>query len=388
MSASENNRVDVAVVGGGPIGSAAARHLAESGVTTALLASPEPPDYASSSGPFSSHYDEGRVTRISAFSPQWAELAVRSIERYGDIATRSGVSFHSPVGLAVIAPDAEVARGHGAELGADVRAMDPALLYSRTGIRAPEGGGHMIAYEGPPAGLVNPRLMVRAQAKLVERAGGHVVPAPVEAVRPNGAGVELDVAGSTIQADRILLATGAYGAELVGIDLEIERRLRTIVRAELGPGPLPSLILDDPDHPELDGLYWVPPVRFSNGRTLIKIGGDSLPMEVAGTAADIGPWFNRGGSEVEAEALVASLRSLLPDRTITWHDHRPCVVTYTSTDLPYIGWVDDNVAVAVGGCGAAAKSGDEIGRLAAAIVTDAEWPNSHLPAGLFSPRVR
>lgn len=381
-------RVEIAVIGSGMIGSAAARHLAESGVATALVGAVEPDDYATAPGPFASHYDEGRVTRITAFSPQWAELAVRSIERYGDIATRSGIAFHSPVGLAVVAPTAEAAADHGRALGADVRMMHETDLLNHTGIKVPDGGRHRVAYEGPPAGLINPRGLVRAQRALVERAGGRLVDTPVIAVRSSGDGVEVDAGGITVTCETAILATGGYGAEIAGIDLEIERRLRTIVRADVGPGPMPSLIHSEPAHPELDDLYWVPPVRFPNGRTLLKIGGDSLPMQRAESIEDITAWFNRGGSEAEAEVLLESLRTLLPDRTIVWSDHLPCVVTYTSTELPYIGFVDERVVVALGGCGAAAKSGDEIGRLAASVAAGTDWPNPRLPAGLFTPRIR
>jgi len=42
-----------------------------------------------------------------------------------------------------------------------------------------------------------------------------------------------------------------------------------------------------------------------------------------------------------------------------------CVITYTVNGYPYLDWLNDRTAVAVGGCGQAAKSSDEIGRLAA-----------------------
>jgi len=78
--------VDVAVIGRGLIGSAAARHLAEAGVSTALIGPAEPAERTSSPGPFSSHADEGRITRVTARNRQWATLAARSITRYPDIA--------------------------------------------------------------------------------------------------------------------------------------------------------------------------------------------------------------------------------------------------------------------------------------------------------------
>ena len=383
-----NERVDVAVIGSGMIGSAAARHLAEAGTAVALVGAAEPDDLSSAPGPFSSHYDEGRVTRISAFSPQWAELAARSIERYGDLATRSGETFHMPAGLAVIAVEAEFAGEVGAELGADVRSMTGDELLARTGIRVPEGGGHRVVYEGPPAGVINPRAMVRAQRRLVERAGGRLIDDVVTGLRPASAGVEIVAASGTVTAGTVVLATGAYGAGLAGVDLEIERRLHTVVRAEVGPGPLPALIHPEAAHPDLESLYWVPPLRYPNGRTLLKIGGVGVPVETASSTSEVDRWFRSGGSAAVADSLRDSIGTLLPGRTMAWSDQQPCVLTYTPTDLPYVGFVDDRVVVALGGCGAAAKSSDEIGRLAAAVASGAAWPNPRLPAGLFTPRVR
>ena len=87
---------DVAVVGRGLIGASAARHLAESGIKVVLIGPDEPFDRRASSGPFCSHPDEGRITRVAGRTAIWSQLAARSIERYPDIAARSGISFHNP----------------------------------------------------------------------------------------------------------------------------------------------------------------------------------------------------------------------------------------------------------------------------------------------------
>jgi len=49
---SDMEQFEVVVVGGGMIGSAAARHLAEAGRRTALVAAPEPQDWTTDGGPF------------------------------------------------------------------------------------------------------------------------------------------------------------------------------------------------------------------------------------------------------------------------------------------------------------------------------------------------
>ena len=89
------------------IGSAAARHLAEDGVSTALIEPTEPVDRQGSAGPFSSHPDAGRITRVFDRSPVWSTLAARSIDRYGDIESRSGIGFYNNSGVVAAFEDVQ-----------------------------------------------------------------------------------------------------------------------------------------------------------------------------------------------------------------------------------------------------------------------------------------
>ena len=150
--------VSVAVIGRGLIGSAAARHLAEAGVTTALVGPDEPVDRRASSGPFSSHADEGRITRIAGRTALWSEVAARSIARYSDIETRSGIPFHTSCGLvSVFATAADWGRagsasrqrrpaGRGWVGPRRVRHHPDERLASH--VRGPAGGPH----QPPPVG--------------------------------------------------------------------------------------------------------------------------------------------------------------------------------------------------------------------------------------------
>ena len=54
---------DFVVVGRGMMGAAAARHLAKTGASVALVGRGEPADWKAHDGVFSSHYDSGRITR-------------------------------------------------------------------------------------------------------------------------------------------------------------------------------------------------------------------------------------------------------------------------------------------------------------------------------------
>ncbi len=378
---------DVAVIGRGLIGAAAARHLVEAGHRVALVGSGELADYAASNGPFSSHYDQGRITCIGSPNSIWSELAARSIDRYGDIAARSGISFHEPRGMAHVSSHTQAALDNAAARGGNARRVERDWLRATPGIAIrPDHPGHVF-YEGPPAGVINPRRLVAAQTALALAGGATLVDSPASAISRHTNGFHV-ACGSTINADKILLATGAYGAELVGVKLVVQRRLRTIVLAELGPGrKIPAFVDDSPEHPELDEIYWVPPVPFPDGRTMLKIGGNSLPMIIAESDADILAWFRAGGSEREVAPFQQTIRPLLPDAKTTSWAHKPCVVTYTDAELPYLGFVDAGVAVALGASGSGAKSSDEIGRLAATLVSDPGWNDPVLELGSFAPQM-
>ena len=118
---------------------------------------------------------------------------------------------------------------------------------------------------------------------------------------------------------------------------------------------------------------------------MLKIGGYDPAATMADDVPTVVDWFRSGGSVAEADDLEARLREFLPDRTIRSRDFKPCVVTNTPHDLPWIDWVDDRVAVAVGGCGSAAKSADEIGRLAGTLFTEAGWTDPVLKLESFRP---
>ncbi|WP_420625564.1 NAD(P)/FAD-dependent oxidoreductase [Candidatus Poriferisodalis sp.] len=377
------SNVEVAVVGRGLIGSAAARHLAEAGRSVALIGPGEPADYATSEGPFASHYDEGRITRMIDPDPTWSQLAIRSIARYADIEERSSVPFHTGAGLVYASAEPRADLALALELNVDAREVTATEVAERFGIDM--SSAETIILESAPAGHINPRRMIVAQNRLAGAAGGVIVDAPASAAASTRNGVQLTVGNDTMLADKVLLCTGAWAAELVAVDLPLERTLRTILLAELADGPtLPSLISRAETDSDRD-VYWVPPVQFPDGRTMLKIGGYDRSVGRATNPADIVDWFRSGGSPTEADGLEDRLRALLPDRAIRSRDMKPCVVTDTPHGLPWIDWIDDRVAVAIGGCGSAAKSADEVGRLAGTLFSDEGWSDPVLKLASFKP---
>ena len=125
---------EVAVVGRGLIGSAAARHLAESAQRVVVVGPDEPINRRTSPGPFCSHPDEGRITRVAGRTAIWSQLAARSIARYADIAERSGIEFHVECGFVSSSPKISEWLENSATAGGNARTVNAEWVSKNTGI--------------------------------------------------------------------------------------------------------------------------------------------------------------------------------------------------------------------------------------------------------------
>ena len=194
--------------------------------------------------------------------------------------------------------------------------------------------------------------------------------------------------GEEVKARRAVVAVGAYvqAFGLVPEPLPVTSVGITALFFRVD-GEAAEVLADMPGmlwHEEGDQhwLYSVPPTRYPDGNVWFKIGGyrDSGPVT---TRDEIDHWHRSDGGQSEAAFLrrwVAEHIPLLAGREA----HRVgCVITEAATGVPIIREVAPNVVVATGCGGAAAKSCDEIGRLAAVLSARGEW-SSTLDAALFA----
>lgn len=386
---------DYLVIGKGMIGTSALRFLSQINEKTAIIGPSEPKDWQKHSGLFASHYDEGRITRILDEDETWALLAKRSIEHYALIEKGSGVSFYSPVGGLQVAPPSKNPSDYATKLqlvnqqlsvgiqemsNAQMRKQFPYFDFPLD---------FMGFYENPIAGYLNPRRLIEAQLILAQKNHAHIIDQTVASVHNQGNFVEVQTqAGEYYRAKRVLLATGAYSNLLWPQPLDLLLKALTILFARIPQNELehftkmPTLIYEGIQHPNIPDIYLLPPVLYPDGNYYIKIGSSnySAPLH---SHTDFLHWFHSNGSISEAEALKDVLCKIMPSLENAPMHSKPCVTTHTDHGAPYIDMLEDQrIFIAIGGCGAAAKSSVEIGKMAALLTQHGQW-HYDLPQTLF-----
>ena len=366
-------RFDVIVIGGGMMGAPCARYLAEAGRSVALVAAPEPRG-ANSDGPFASHHDAARITRRVAADPIWSRLSCRSIDRYADLEARSGKRIFHETGAVMAGPRDGPMEGFTESFLKVAAALPPPPpilgicdAWERTGLALPDGSA--ISHETRLGGWIDPRAMRDAQMALAREAGAILY--PTSATAQDGGIVTL-ADGARIEGAQVVVATGPHAASdgLLPRVPMMTVWARTIAFARLSEAEgarladMPSVIWvpDGWDH----DLYMLPPVRYPDGRLYLKIGGQLDGPRIR-SAVKMRAWFHGTGDVAFGDRLLAEMRGVLPGLAIEATHTEPCAVVWTETGHPYIERLDSQVTALCGGNGAAAKCGDEIGRLGAMV---------------------
>ena len=389
---------DVLVIGSGMIGSAAARHLSGSGMTVGLIGPEEPDDWARHDGVFASHYDHGRITRTLDRHEVWGRLAKRSIARYGAIEAAGGIRFHEPCGFLHVgptptSPDERLARAeaNGTALGTRFERLDDAGIKRRFPYLAfPPGSAGL--YEQDGAGAVNPRALVRTQQAAARSHDAVLIRDTALSVRKAKGLFDVRTrGGETYQSRKVLIATGAFTNHFDLIDgvLDLDVKAETVWLARVSPAEaerlrgMPSIWYDFGEHFAFPYAYILPPLLYPDGQYYAKIGVDRDPEADKTSLEAIQHFFHSGGHARRGEELRDLIEAIMPDVSFDGGLPKPCILTYTPHGLPMVDAVgEEGVFVAVGGCGGAAKSSDEIGRMAALLVQHGAWAHD-FDASLF-----
>lgn len=376
---------DVAIVGAGLMGSAAAKYLADSGMRCALIGRGEPGP-SEDGAVYASHYDEARIVRWLDKDARWGELARKSLEAFPEIELRTGISFHSASGfLRIDCNPSSSAAQQVTEYAAKAAIPHEVLSGHACKDRFPEfcaPDGSLIRHELSPAGHINPRKLISAQHAIFEATGGLRFKAIAERVVRQKNIFEIKLRGQSfpVRAKNVLIAAGASTNFFDILPPSCNGRLplniypETVLLARLPDHyvgsllKLPSMWIDYIEGYHVPHIYLLPPVLYPDGHSYIKIGADHDHDIGLSSLDDIEGYFKSNGSAGTTKTLARVLHDLLPE-TQKWKTiSKPCVLSYTNSGLPIIEELESRWYACAGGCGQAAKSSDAIGAAVASLI--------------------
>ena len=317
---------DVAVVGGGPIGLAAAWRVAQSGLRVTVLDAGEPGAWHVAAGMLAP------VAESSFGENALLELGLRAAAGFPGFAAELAEAAGEDPGLhrtgtLIVARDRDEAESLDRLLafrrrrGLEVERLLPSAARRTEPALAPTV---RLALDVAGDHSVDPRRLVAALRAAVRNAGGELREgARAERVTPHTVGL---AGGETVAAGAVLVAAGARTGALTGLPVRPVKGQVLRLRDPRGAGLVTRTIRTHDAYlvPRADGRYVL-------GATMEERGWDTAPtaggvFELLRDLSEVVP----GVLELEVEELLAGLRPATPD------------------NLPAIGPADGGVFVATG----------------------------------------
>ncbi len=326
--------LDVLVLGGGIMGCSTALHLAEAGMSVAVL---ERRGLCSSASGVNAGTLALQNKRVSLIP-----YALRSLEMWASMAERSGidVGYQRIGGINVAFTDAEadVLKSHAEEkrrAGAPVEVIDPA----RARELEPGLSSHVVlASFCALDGFASSTLTGRAYRKVLLRAGVDLREGfEVTSLARDGDGYRVGGGGATFVARRLVMAGGAWLGKLtrqLGAPLPVRLRINQVAVTERCPPILRRVLLH--------ALGFLTLKQSTNGTVLIGGG-----WQGSGT-------LDKSRTDMVRENLIGNLRlaqhtipALAKTRLVrTWHGFEGFVPDY----MPLAGELKELSNVFVVGC--------------------------------------
>jgi sarcosine oxidase len=220
------NHFDAIVLGTGGVGSAALMHLAARGLSVlGLDRFPPGHDRGSSHG-------QTRIIRLAYYEhPAYVPMLRRAYQLWGELESQTESKLYHEVGLVEVGrPDGMLlpgVRASAAEHGLELEELSEREFAARLpGFRLPQG---MQAVFERRAGFLKVEACVRAHAAEAERLGARIeIGTAVRSWRVAGQQVEVITDANTFRADRLVIAAGAWSADLLAelaIPLRVLRKV-------------------------------------------------------------------------------------------------------------------------------------------------------------------
>jgi sarcosine oxidase len=128
---------------------------------------------------------------------------------------------------------------------------------------------------------------------------------------------------------------------------------------------------------DFDGIYLVKPEKYEDGNWYLKMGLNQSIDQYCTQLTELQNWFMSDQHKSYLPILKRELEKLLPSVRFESLTTKPCVISRTVSDNPYIDKVDEGLYVATGCNGYSAMSSDAQGRVAAHLISAGTYPNGY-----------
>jgi sarcosine oxidase len=359
-------RVDVAIVGAGVIGSATARALGARGVSAVLLEQFGPGhDRGSSHG-------ATRIFRLVYPDPVYVRMAVAAQAAWSVLQADAGEELLVRTGGLDTGPGAAACAAALAACGVEHAWLDADELHARYPGVAAEPGERLLFQAD--AGVCLAGRTVAALQRLAARDGVPVrAQAPVRAIEPRGDHVVLRTPGGDISAQVAVIAAGPWSGGLLAGAVAHPLRLTATLQQVRYFAPRDRAAPGDPGASEWPTLIEWPSAGAS--WYVVPMAGDAPGVKVAshlpGRAVDPrdGPFTETDPAGDQAAA--AYVRRRLPGLDPAGFAPETCLYTMTA-DEDFVLDREGPVVVAGGCSGHAFKFGPLLGEMLADLALGAE----------------
>lgn len=379
------------VIGNGPLGSAAGRHLAEAGCDVTVMGSTRLT---------SSSQDRGRIARAldAEGNAVWAKRNAESVSAFRQLEKDTGVPFYTECGALVVGSEAFAKR-------AAQGVVDVERWGDRLAGRFPFLATNVddFAALDAAAGHVDPMAMVAAQNAKAQHHGARILNdatvGELQLISGDTEGSRQSVVAITaadhqrVEADIAVVCAGAYTVPLLSASglsctpllagVRVSRR--TVLMAEVSEEDATGALANMPtlkylvqpgtksapdghSATEAASVYVLPPIRYPEygDRWFVKIGGgpnDFFDDDVNDIPGELASFYSTDGDTALAARLEPILRHALPTVNFGEIFSKPCVTTCSSDGALQLAALAGGSVIAATGCqGKAAMCADAIGR--------------------------
>lgn len=359
-------RFDVAVIGGGTMGSAAAWALAKQGLRPVVL---EQFSVVHDQG---SHSGDTRIFRHAyAESPDYVPLVLRADELWQDLMAETGETVLNRCGgLELSAPGyvhASSAREAADIHGLSYEWLTPAEARARwPQISVPDDWDVLYS---DASGFLNVEPAIRGMMTLAQQSGAVVkTGTPVTAWGHDGDQIWIDSPAGRIEAGAAIITAGAWAGRVLkdlGLPLHVRRKTLWWQRLrhpdQFTPEKLPVFITDS----DIGGIYGFPCVDGASLKIANHLEGNVVDPDTVDRTTHPG----------ENEDVVALAAQIFPD--VTPEVVKSAVCLYMMT--PDTDFILDrhpslpNVAIGAGFSGHGFKFAPAIGEVLSNLVTDSAY---------------